>query len=202
MTISGCPDNLKYKNYRREIMRSFSIFSWLIISLFFLTTSSCVEVAQAQGVPCPGGYSNQFRLSGKVEKPRTFTLRNLQRNPKSSRITINYYSGKEGSVTKDYIGVPLIDLLNDAAIITDSTRKNDILSKYVSVSATDCYEVIISVAELLSNFGHQQVLVAFATGDGQPLDENEGMARLIVPGDKAGGRCVNNIARITVRSIQ
>jgi len=44
------------------------------------------------------------------------------------------------------------------------------------------------VADLLSNFGHQQVLVAFETGDGQPLDASEGMARLIVLNDKQGGR--------------
>ena len=86
-------------------------------------------------------------------------------------------------------------------IITDNTaHKNDILRKYVVVRATDCYEVIVAVAELLSTFGHQQVLVAFETGDGQPLDATEGMARLVVPGDKAGGRFVSNITTITVRS--
>lgn len=181
-------------------MRIFSIFSQFIISLFFLITSSRVEVTQAAPNPCLGGFSAEFRLAGKVQNPRKFTLTDLQKYPKSSYITINYYSGKEGSVTRNYIGVPLIDLLNDAVILTDANRKNDILRKYVSVLASDCYEVVISVAELLSNFGHQQVLVAFATGDGQPLDDNEGMARLIVPDDKAGGRCVSNITRIQVRS--
>jgi len=44
------------------------------------------------------------------------------------------------------------------------------------------------------------VLVAFETGDGQPLDATEGMARLIVPGDKAGGRFVSNVTTITVRT--
>ncbi|KKO20500.1 MAG: hypothetical protein DCC43_07310 [Candidatus Brocadia sp.] len=181
-------------------MRIFSIFSWLIIGLFFVTTSVPVEVVQAQTDPCPGGYSNQFRLNGKVENPRRFSLTDLQQYPTHSHLTISYYSGSQGLVTKTYIGVPLIDLLNDAVIITDSTRKNDILRKYVVVRATDCYEVVISLAELLSNFGHQQVLVAFATSDGQPLDDTEGMARLIVPGDKSGGRCVSNITMIQVRS--
>jgi hypothetical protein len=97
--------------------------------------------------------------------------------------------------------VPLIDLLNDAVIITDNAaHRNDVLRKYVVVRGTDCYEVIIAVADLLSNFGHQQVLVAFETGDGQPLDASEGMARLIVVNDKQGGRLVSNVATITVRS--
>lgn len=179
-------------------MRTFSVFSLLIISLFFLTTSSRVGVAQAQENTCPGGYSDQFRLGGKVENPRNFTLTDLQQYPSSCKLTVSYYTGSSGLVTKTYIGVPLIDLLNDAVIVTDSTIKNDILRKGVLVRATDCYEVVLSMGELLSNFGHQQVLVAFATGDGQTLDDSEGMARLIVPGDKSGGRFVSNINRITV----
>ena len=86
-------------------------------------------------------------------------------------------------------------------IITDNAaHRNDILRKYVVVSGTDCYEVIIAVADLLSNFGHQEVLIAFETGDGQPLDASEGMARLIVVNDKQGGRLVSNVDLITVRS--
>ena len=86
-------------------------------------------------------------------------------------------------------------------IITDNTaHRNDILRKYVAVRATDYYEVIVAVAESLSDFGHRQVLVGFETGEGQPLDATEGMARLVVPGDKAGGRFVSSITTITVRS--
>lgn len=181
-------------------MRTIAIFSWLIISLFFLTTVPRVAVVQAQEDPCPGGYADRFRLNGYVENPRTYRLEDLQQDPRASYITASSYSGSQGLVTKTYIGVPLIDLLNDAVIVTDSSRKNDLLRKYVLVRATDCYEVVISLGELMSNFGHQQVLVAFATGDGQPLDDTEGMARLIVPGDKSGGRFVSNIVMISVRS--
>lgn len=127
-------------------------------------------------------------------------MEDLQQDPRASYITASSYSSSQGLVTKTYIGVPLIDLLNDAVIVTDSSRKNDLLRKYVLVRATDCYEVVLSVADLLSTFGHQQVLVAFATGDGQPLDDTEGMARLLVPGDKSGGRNVDNIAMIHVAS--
>jgi len=171
--------------------RSFAILA-LAFSLF--TTA-----AQAGEPSCPGGYSNQFRLNGQVQNPDRFRFIDLQYRP-SAQLIVSYFSGASGLVTKTYIGVPLIDLLNDAVIITDPSQKNDILRKYVVVRATDCYEVIIAVAELLSTFGHQQVLVAFETGDGQPLDATEGMARLVVPGDKAGGRFVSNITTITVRS--
>ena len=162
---------------------------------------SLISTAAQAGEPsCPGGYSNQFRLNGQVQNSARFRLVDLQYRP-SSIVTVSYFSGSSGFVTKTYIGVPLINLLNDAVIITDNTaHRNDILRKYVVVRGTDCYEVIIAVADLLSNFGHQQVLVAFETGDGQPLDASEGMARLIIVNDKQGGRLVSNVDLITVRS--
>ena len=166
-----------------------------------LALAICVSTAAQAGEPsCPGGYSNQFRLNGQVQNPQRFRLIDLQYRP-SSIVTVSYFSGSSGFVTKSYIGVPLINLLNDAVIITDNAaHRNDILRKYVVVRGTDCYEVIIAVADLLSNFGHQEVLIAFETGDGQPLDDSEGFARLIVVNDKQGGRLVSNITTITVRS--
>jgi Oxidoreductase molybdopterin binding domain len=148
---------------------------------------------------CPGGYANSFRLAGQVQNAGRFRLEDLQALP-STHLTVSYFSGSSGLVTKTYVGIPLIDLLNAVGIVTNPSQKNDILRKYVQVKATDCYEVIVAVAELLSNFGHQQVLVAFETGDGQPLDATEGMARLVEPGDKAGGRFVSNVTHILVRS--
>jgi hypothetical protein len=75
-----------------------------------------------------------------------------------------------------------------------------VLRKYVSVIGTDCYEVLLSLGELRPDFGGSaQVLVAYAYGDGSPLSSSEGAMRLVVPGDKKGGRYVSNIARIVVR---
>ena len=116
--------------------------------------------ALAGPASCSGGFSDQFRLNGQVQNPARFRLADLQYRP-SVHLTVSYFSGNQGLVTKTYEGVQLIDLLNDAVIVTDPTHRNDLLRKYVHVKATDCYEVIVSVAELLSNFGHQQVLVAF-----------------------------------------
>ncbi len=107
-------------------MRSFATLA-LAICLF--TTA-----AQAGEPSCPGGYSNQFRLSGQVQNPDRFRLIDLQYRP-ASRLTVSYFSGSSGLVTKTYIGVPLIDLLNDAVIITDPSRKNDMLRKYAVVRA-------------------------------------------------------------------
>jgi len=107
--------------------RSFAILALVIC---FFTTA-----AQAGEPACPGGYSNQFRLNGQVQNPARFRLFDLQYRP-SSIVTVSFFSGSSGFVTKSYIGVPLIDLLNDAVIITDNAaHRNDILRKYVVVGA-------------------------------------------------------------------
>lgn len=153
----------------------------------------------ANAQSCEGGFAKTFKLEGQVQEPATLRLIDLKRMP-SSRVTVTYYSGSSGLVTKTYTGVVLNDLLTNAGIKTDPAIRNDILRKYVVVTATDCYQSVIAVADLLPNFGAQQVLIAYADGDGAPLDETEGMARLIVAGDKQGGRLVSNVTSVAVRS--
>ena len=109
---------------------------------------------------------------------------------------MTYFSA--GSVvTESFTGVLLWDLLNGSqvgGIVTDPTVKNDILHKIVIV--TDCYQSVFGAGEFDSFFGGSQIMVAYATG-GQSLG-SDGFARIVVPGDKAGGRFVSNIANIDV----
>jgi hypothetical protein len=82
-------------------------------------------------------------------------------------------------------------------IVSDPNVKNDILHKIVIVTGTDCYQSVFGVGEVNPAFGGSQIMVAYATG-GQPLGD-DGFARIVVPGDKQGGRFVSNIATIEVR---
>lgn len=159
-------------------------------------------MAAEQVEECAGGYAERFRLAGQVEQRQTFTLSDLRDSKRyfPSRVEVSYFSGREGLVTKTYIGVPLLDLLNEAKIVLDPNRRNDRQRKWLLVTASDCYQSVLALAELLPNYGGQHVLIAYADGDGNPLPADEGMARRVVPGDKQGGRLVSNIARITVRS--
>src|SRR5215475_5459210 len=90
--------------------------SFVIIALVVSLVSTTAEAAEPS---CPSGYSNQFRLNGQVQNPARFRLVDLQYRP-SSIVTVSFFSGNSGFVTRSYIGVPLIDLLNDAVIITDN----------------------------------------------------------------------------------
>lgn len=164
-----------------------------------LALGICVSTATASAQDaCTGGYSGRVVLNGAVQNRIVLRLADLQSRG-ASRVTISFF-GAGSFQTKTYIGVPLIDLLNEAVVTTDPSRKNDILRKYVVVRGSDCYESIIAVGDLLPNYSAQQVLIAYATGDGAQLDSTEGVARLIVVSDKQGGRLVSNVASITVRS--
>lgn len=162
-------------------------------------------VSQVIRADCKGGVSQQFQLGGQVVTPNIFTLDKLKAFP-PSEVTVTFQTG-QGSETHTYVGVPLWTLIKDGAgglkPNPDPTVKNSFLRQYIVVSATDCYKVVLAEGEIDPNFEAKQVLVAYATNDpGQGMKPlgNQGIARLVVPGDKKGGRYVSNIRRIEVRS--
>jgi hypothetical protein len=88
--------------------------------------------------------------------------------------------------------------LQEAGIIVDPDRRNDLGRKSVLITGSDCYEQLYFMGELEPRLGgSHQVIVAFLRDD-VLLDDGEGMARIINPGDKAGARRVFNITHIRV----
>src|ERR1700720_581044 len=147
---------------------------------------------------CPGGVSSFFKVSGEVTNRAVFDLAKLEQfAPAQENVT---YVAAGSVVTESFTGVLLWDLLNNApvnGIVTDPTVKNDILHKVVIVTGTDCYQSVFGAGEIEPFFGGNQIMVAYATG-GQSLG-SAGFARIVAPGDKAGGRFVSNIIKIEVR---
>jgi hypothetical protein len=144
-----------------------------------------------------GGFAPSFELTGAVRMPKTYDLAALQALP-TQTLTVTFQSGS-GVQTRTERGVLLRDLLADAGgVVPTPNRRNDTLRKYVSVQATDGYEAIVVGGEFDPNFANKPLLVAFEE-DGRPLTGGSGFARLVVPGDRRGGRYVSAITRITVR---
>ena len=141
-----------------------------------------------------GQPSTSFRLTGLVSHPGTFTLANLQAFPK---VTVSINAQPLG--THSFGGALLYSLLQQAGIITVSTRKNDILRKAVLVTGTDGYAVAIALGEIIPKFANKQIILAYEE-DGKPLPQADGFARLIVPGDTFAGRYVSNVAQVAVTS--
>ena len=150
--------------------------------------------------PGPGGISQAFTLGGAVAHATAFDAAALEQHDPVT-LTATYRAGGT-PVTDTYTGVPLWDLLTDAGILTDPAVKNDILSFYVVATGSDGYRAVFSTGELDPRFGGDQVLVAYEDRLGQlGPDGHDGFARLVVPGDMAGGRYVSNLVSIEVVDI-
>jgi hypothetical protein len=130
-----------------------------------------------------------------VNNPATYDEESLGRLPHSiENVT---FLTKTGPQSSSFSGVLLWNLLTRAGIKTDTTRDGQ--SQYVEITATDCYQVVLALAELDPGFGGEQVLVADGQ-NGSPLGPDSRFARLIVPGDKFGGGDSFWIDRIEVLS--
>ena len=176
---------------------SFAIWRALGTALALLTLVA-IALPAAPTAQAQGGFAESFTLTGLVEKPKTFTQADLAAYP-SVTLSVSFGAG-QGFQTGRYTGVQLWDLLQEAKVQLDPARNNDRLRKYVVVTGSDGYDAIFSLAELDPDFGAEVILIAYAK-DGQPLPQNEGMARAVIGTDKRGGRLVSNVVRIEVRDV-
>lgn len=138
---------------------------------------------------------SEVELAGLLERPAKLSLTDLQRFA-AETLTVSFLSG-QGLEQHTYKGVRLAALLQQAGLKLEN-RKNDKLRKLVLATAKDGYTVIFSWAELDPEFGAQPVLLAWEE-DGKPLQGERGPFRLVVPGDKRGGRYVSGVIRLEVR---
>ena len=148
-----------------------------------------------------GEFGVQFSpvlVTGAVADPSVYNLPYL--TPVTDVTTT--YAAAGAPVTDSYTGVKLWDLLNDAGGVNVTAAKNDILSKYVVATGSDGYKAAFSLGEINPSFGDQPVLVAYADAAGQlgPTG-SDGLARMVVPGDVAGGRYVSDLVSLQVGSL-
>jgi hypothetical protein len=106
-------------------------------------------------------------------------------------------------VSDTYTGTTLWNLLNTVdGGVNSTTAKNDILSKYVIATGSDGYTTVFSLGEIDPKFGAQSVLIATSDKLEQlgPFGA-DGLARVVVPGDIAGGRYVSDLFSLNVVSL-
>ncbi len=135
-----------------------------------------------------GGPTTQVAVQGGVATPLALALPSLEALPSTTE-TVTYLSGGT-PVTDTYTGALLWDVLNSAGIVTDPGIKNDVLRKLVTATGSDGYQVSFALGELSPSFGDAPILVAYSDTAGQ-LVGGDGFARIVVPGDSAGGRYVS-----------
>jgi hypothetical protein len=90
----------------------------------------------------------------------------------------------------------VFDAAGGAKLPTDFNNAK--LRVTVMVTGADGYQVALGWGELDPDFGAAPILLAYSSG-GQPMGDKQGMARLVVPGDKRGGRYVSTVKSIELR---
>ena len=137
-------------------------------------------------------------VSGGVADPGFYNLPGL--TPATTE-TATYAAGG-APVSDTYAGVTLRSLLDAAGGVDVTSAKNDVLSKFVVATGADGYKAVFSLGEIDPKFGAQPVLVASSDTAGQlgPTG-SDGLARVVVPGDHAGGRYVSDLVDIHAGSL-
>ncbi|WP_395667047.1 molybdopterin-dependent oxidoreductase [Methylocella sp.] len=175
-------------------MRSVSA-AHVALVLALLSPFFAADGASAENAKPARARTVEFVVSGAVRAEKTFDAAALAALPRTTAEVV--YAGGGEVRRQRFSGALLWDVLNAAGLALDPSVHNDALRKVVTISASDGYEVALSVGEIDPAFGAAPVMVAYEA-DGAPLGDS-GFARLVAPGDKRPGRFVSNIARIEVR---
>jgi hypothetical protein len=129
-------------------------------------------------------------IGGQVQHPGPVTVTDLQKLP-ATTVPISFTTGK-GPESATYTGALLWTVISNAAPI-DGPGKNAGLRHTYLVTASDGYAVALSEGEIDPRSEGKSVILAYEK-DGKPSG-----IRLIVPGDKSGGRAVWNVVKIDVQ---
>jgi DMSO/TMAO reductase YedYZ molybdopterin-dependent catalytic subunit len=131
-----------------------------------------------------------FSLDGKVRQPRQFTVADLKNLPAEHADVA--FQTERGTTKSSYTGVLLWSLVEAAGGIDDDA-KGAALRHAIRITAKDGYVVVTSTGEIAPDFGAKPALVAYER-DGKPLDD----IRIVMPGDKHGGRNIRDVVSIKV----
>jgi molybdate transport system substrate-binding protein len=154
--------------------------------------------APAAAAPAPGvassTYSPDVAVKGLVATPRSFTSEDLMKLPAETfQVTYQAGQGTDGGAFTGTRLLNVFDAAGGAKLPTDGNNAK--LRVTVMVTGADGYQVIFGWGDLDPDFGAMPILLAYER-DGQPMGDKQGMARLVVPGDKRGGRYVSTVKSI------
>ncbi|MGH6995372.1 MAG: molybdopterin-dependent oxidoreductase, partial [Stellaceae bacterium] len=158
---------------------------------FAVTLVACAALAWA--TPAFAQTTAALSISGLVKAPHGFTLAELQKMPWTT-VEASFQT-EHGPHHGIWLGVSLWTLLDQSGGLDASMK--DSVRHWLVVTGRDGYAVALSVGEIDPAFGHAAAVVAWSQ-DGKPFDPAQGL-RLILPGDRKGGRDVRDVVSIEVK---
>jgi DMSO/TMAO reductase YedYZ molybdopterin-dependent catalytic subunit len=136
--------------------------------------------------------AQSVKITGEVTTPLDIKLADLQQY-KQTDVIRKDRDGKDHT----YSGVVLAELLQKAGATMGKDLKGENLTKYISVEASDGYQVVFALAELDKDFTDRTIILA-SVMDGKPLPAGDGPFRIIVQDEKKPARCIKQVTGIKV----
>lgn len=188
------------RNGNRRGARTCDPFSARMLRLFaanvvvlLLLTSGPINAAD-QSVPGEAKTpSTGLVIDGKVKHPLRVDADVLRGLP-SMRVEVSFQTA-HGTEKSSYSGVLLWTLLAQAGGI-DDPEKGAELRHTIDIRGRDGYSIVISTGEIAPDFGGKAAMIAYER-DGEKLGSNG--LRVVMPGDKRGGRYVRDVVEIEVK---
>ena len=154
----------------------------LLLCAFIFGLTPAIAAAEQPGLS----------IEGHVRQPHPFDLDALRKLP-AETVQVSF-EGERGTQNARFTGVRLWALLDQAGGLDDSEKGAE-LRHTLKITGRDGYVVVISTGEIAPEFGGKAALIAYQR-DGAPL--GEAGFRLVIPGDKRGGRNVRDVVTIAV----
>ncbi|MEK6477066.1 molybdopterin-dependent oxidoreductase [Catalinimonas sp. 4WD22] len=165
--------------------------AFFLTLLFALTLSSSIFAQSAA----------TLRLSGKVEKPLSLSVADLQQMVAHSiePVRITSHKGEFKKETPNMKGILMTEVIAQAGIQAENPK---VLSEYyLTARAADGYQVVFSWNELFNTEVGKSVYVVYEQG-GESLSDYDGPIMLISPHDiQTGRRNVRQLSEIKVERI-
>lgn len=133
-------------------------------------------------------------ISGALESPLNMTVSELAALAQTE-VKTDFITGNRKEIAS-YKG-PLLWSVLQKAVLKDK-GKNPHLHHMLLMRAKDGYLIAMSMSELHPDYGNVAAILAL-TRDGAPVQDG---VRMIVSGDKHGGRAVRDIASIEIIRIE
>lgn len=132
-----------------------------------------------------------LRMEAPGHQAESLTLAQLRALP-ATNMTVSF-QGEHGQEQATYSGALLWTVLEHAGMI-DPAPPRDHVRQVVTVTGVDGYKSVLALAEIDPSFEGKAVLLADVR-NGTPIQDHP---RLIVPGDRRGGRSVRDVVSIAV----
>jgi len=169
---------------------------WLLAAIavaLFLLPGGPVTAADQSAPGDATASGSGIMLDGKVKHPQKLTVDALHKFP-AERVDVSFQTA-HGMEKSSYTGVLLWTLLGQAGGIDDPAKGAE-LRHTISITGRDGYLVVISTGEIAPDFDGKPAMIAYER-DGQDLGATG--LRIVMPGDKHGGRYVRDVAEIEVK---